>query len=280
VLGTRPDDFGGHAVVLDWDRQFIPWLQGKINRAVAGGLEVPLPPPWPPGAHWALIGPTGEGKSTFAAGILGTRKWVLALDPKGEDETLATTGYHRVFRLPLPKDRLAAVRKGPPKAGTDEWLWDRIDKDLPVGLVAGFEPQTDDEDMALARLMSDSITFARRSRGWTLYVDEFELLSSQRMMGLAAPIERMLITARRAGTSVVTAYQAPAWVSKHATRQASYVTLWPTRDRDMLQSAARSMGRDWRLVAAACDELPEYHCLVIPKKRTSPMIVTSAPKRG
>jgi hypothetical protein len=282
VTGPAPaaEDYGHHACVLNWDHQFIPWLKGKITHADAGGVRVPLPPPWPPGAHWALIGPTGEGKSTFAAGILSTRKWVLALDPKGEDETLSTTGYERVFRMPLPKDRLAPFRDGEPRPGTDDWLWHRVERGLPVGLVAGFESQTDAEDAALARLMADCITFTRRSRGWTLYVDEFELLSSARMMGLAAPIERMLITARRAGTSVVTAYQAPAWVSKHATRQASYLSLWPTRDRDMVQAAARSMGRDWRTVAAAVDELPPFHVLVIPKQRRAPFIVTSAPKRG
>jgi hypothetical protein len=282
VTGPSPaaEDYGHHACVLNWDREFIPWLHGKVTHAVTGGVRVPLPPPWPPGAHWALIGPTGEGKSTFAAGILGTRKWVIALDPKGEDETLSTTGYERVYRMPLPKDRLAAFRDGEPRPGTDDWLWHRVERGLPVGLVAGFESQTDAEDAALARLMSDAITFTRRSRGWTLYVDEFELLSSARMMGLAAPIERMLITARRAGTSVVTAYQAPAWVSKHATRQASYLSLWPTRDRDMVQAAARSMGRDWRAVAAAVDELPPFHVLVIPKQRRAPFIVTSAPKRG
>ena len=50
----------------------------------------------------------------------------------------------------------------------------------------------------------------------TLFVDEFELLSSQRMMRLGTMIERMLITARRDKTSVITTFQAPAWVSKHA----------------------------------------------------------------
>lgn len=269
------EDYGHHAVLLDWDRQFIPWLLGKLRAAAVGGLRIPLPPPWNPGVHWALIGPTGEGKTTFASGILATRKWALALDPKGEDETLETTGYHRVTSLPLPR----GVPWGEPKPGTERWLWDRIEKGLPVGLIAGFEAMTDADDRAMHQLMRDAIIWCRRTRGWTLYVDEFELLSSQRMMGLGSDIERMLITARRAGTSVVTSYQAPAWVSKHATRQAGFVSLWPTRDRDMVKSVASSMGRDWRTVGAAVDELPPYHVLVIPKQRRAPMLVTVAPKR-
>jgi hypothetical protein len=280
AVEPRADDFGGHAVVLDWETQFIPWVRGKLRKATVGGLTMPLPAPWKPGGHWALVGPTGEGKSTFAVGLLEGRKWVLSLDPKGEDETLESSGYQRLRTMPPPRDRFAWVPGRPPAEGSDEWIWDRVDKGLPVGLIAGFEAMTDAEDLALHALMKDTVTWCRRTRGWTLYVDEFELLSSQRMFRLGPDIERMLITARRAGTSVVTSFQAAAWVSKHATRQASFTSLWPTRDRDMIESVAKAMGRDWKKVALAVDELPPFHTLTIPKQIRMPMLVTSAPKRS
>ena len=257
----RADDFGGHAVLLDWNREFLPWAADKLRKATVAGVTMPLPAPWKPGGHWALIGPTGEGKSTHAVGILGLRKWVLSLDPKGEDETLEASGYVRVGSMPPPRDN---------------WAW--IPGRRPADLIAGFEALTDEEDAALHQLMKDAVTWCRRTRGWTLYVDEFELLSSQRMFRLGPDIERMLITARRAGTSVVTSFQAAAWVSKHATRQASFASLWPTRDRDMVEAVARGMGRDWKMVAQAVDELPPFHTLTIPKQIRMPMIVTSAPK--
>ena len=81
-------------ISAEWETQFIPWLRTA----------------WEPGQHVALIGPTGEGKSTFAGGILNQRKWVLALDPKGEDETLSATGYKRLTRWPpssKDRDRIA-----------------------------------------------------------------------------------------------------------------------------------------------------------------------------
>lgn len=66
----------GRAVVgLEWD-DFLAYMRDV----------------WEPGQHIAMIGPTGEGKSTFAVGLLSLRKWVLALDPKGEDETLTESG--------------------------------------------------------------------------------------------------------------------------------------------------------------------------------------------
>jgi len=276
AVEPRADDYGHHAVLLDWDREFIPWVRGKKRSAAVDGMRLPLPPPWKPGQHWALIGPTGMGKSTFGVGITATRKWVVGLDGKGSDSTLATSGYVRVREMPPPRGRPV----GKPEPGTDRWVWDRVEKGLPVGLVAGFEALTDDEDEELRRLLHQAISWCRRTRGWTLYVDEFELLSSQRMMRIGPQIERMLITARDAGTSVVTSFQAPAWVSKHATRQATLATLWPTGDRDMIVNVARSMGRDWRLIAAANDELPSFHSITIPKDIHAPMLITTAPKRS
>ena len=59
-------DDAARVISAEWDL-FLDWFKDN----------------WHPGDHAALIGPTGEGKSTFAVGILGLRKWVLALDPKG-----------------------------------------------------------------------------------------------------------------------------------------------------------------------------------------------------
>jgi hypothetical protein len=254
-----------NVVYLDWDREFLPWLTGKLRRVDRDGERIPLAPAWKPGEHWALVGPTGEGKSTLAVGTLKLRKWVLALDPKGEDETLAASGYVRVTGLPPRKRFPKEVQKD-------------LDEGRPVHLIVGAQARTDQEDLALQELMRDAITYARHSGGWTLYVDEFELLSSQRMFRLGPNIERMLITARRDKTSVITSFQAAAWVSKHATRQATFCCIFPTRDRNMIKAVAESMGRDWRTLADIVDELPPFHVLVIHKNIRAPMVMTKAPK--
>jgi hypothetical protein len=257
-----------HAVWLEWD-DYLLWATGKLQRTTPEwwGRPVKLPPPWAPGMHWALIGPTGEGKTTHSVGVLGQRKYVLALDPKGEDTTLAASGFRRVTGLPpkhkFPKD----IQKD-------------LDDGKAVRLIVGGSARTDEEDAKLQQLMREAITYARHAGHWALYVDEFELLSSQRMYKLGPLIERMLITARKDETSVVTSFQAAAWVSKHATRQATLCTLWPTRDRDMLKAVAQSMGRDWKAVANAVDLLPPFHTLTIPKQIRAPMIMTTAPKVG
>jgi|SRR5579872_3050067 len=263
---------GRNVIALNWD-QVERWLTGKLRAVARPEGRIFLPPPWEPGNHWALVGPTGEGKSTLAVALLKIRKYVLALDPKGEDETLAASGYQRVGDVP------------PRRVGwfwtTPNWPRDiqrRLDSDAPVRLIVGLRARTDSEDVALQKLLRKAIEYCRVSGGWTLYVDEFELLSSQRMFKMGPLIERMLITARRAKTSVLTSFQAAAWVSKHATRQATFAVIFPTRDRAMIKAVAESFGRDWRIIAQIVDELPPFHCLIIHKSIRAPMIITKAPK--
>ncbi len=278
LAAPEPDhgELSQPVVWLDWD-QYLDWLNGHLVAVTtAWGERVRLGPPWQPGEHMALDGPTGEGKTTHAVGILDLRKYVLALDPKGEDETLSQSGYVRVRSIWQDSLRWRLAHRA------DARIWDDIHKRIDTGLdarvIVGGGSSSDAEDVALERLMREAITYSRHSGGWTLYVDEFELLSSQRMFNQGPAIERMLITARRKKTSVVTTFQAPAWISHHATRQARRAVKWPTGDVDMIQRLARAMGRDWREVGAAVDNLPPWHTLTVPRGKFHPMVITSAPE--
>ena len=46
----------------------------------------------------------------------------------------------------------------------------------------------------------------------------------------------------------------------------------------MIKTVAEAMGRPWKELGAAVDELPPFHVLVIPKKIRAPMVLTHAPK--
>lgn len=271
-------------VYLDWEAEFIPWLTGKINVVQRPGGPVRLAKAWAPGMHMALIGKTGEGKTTFAVGILKVRKYVLALDPKGEDETLAASGFRRILRVPQAGDQTfrqeiwnrLTKRSRPSEFPPD--IQKDLDEGNPVRLIVGGGSDTRREDDALRTLLSETLEYVRSAGGWTLYADEYQVLSDMRMFRLGPMIERLLISARRKRTSVVTAYQAPAWVPKAATRQSRIIVVWKTSSRDMIKNIAEAAGRDWRDLSAAMDELPEFHALVIPDDLRAPMMITAAPK--
>src|SRR6266576_962773 len=233
-------------VSLEWSL-FLRWMESN----------------WPPGTHIALIGPTGEGKTTFAVGIMALRKWILALDAKGEDGTLSASGFRRVTKLPLSGRIRNDIAEG-----------------KPARLILGGATDSNDAERRLRALLARGVAMVRHQGGWTLYADEFQIVADLRMFGLGKSIEQGLISARDKGTSIVTSFQAPAWVPKASTRQATIVVMWPTRDISMIKSVAESMGRDWRELLEIVRHLPRFHVVVIPKSIFEPYIITHAPKVG
>lgn len=263
-------------VWLDWE-PYCKWLAGQLTHTrTAWGEKVKLGPPWQPGEHMALDGPTGEGKTTHAVGILEARKYVLALDPKGEDKTLSQSGFVRVGSIWRDGWRYKAAHREDAK--TWEQIHRRIEDGRDAKIIVGTGSRTDEDDIRNQALMGEALRYCRRAGGWTLYVDEFELVSSPRMFGQGPLVERMLISARSAGTSVVTTFQAPAWISQHATRQSRRAVKWPTGDRNMIKKLAEAMGRDWRELGQAVDLLPPFHTITIPRGKRHPMVITSAPE--
>ena len=273
------DDRPAQAIWLDWD-DYLAWLAGKLRRTTtAWGETVRLGPPAAPGEHEVYVGPTGEGKSTHVIGRLGLRKYVLALDAKGEDETLGRSGYVRVSSI--YEDSLKWKMRHRDDARAWDHIWQQVDDGQPARVIVGGPADDDSQFARLKALMLDAVNFCRYTRGWTLYCDEFEVLSSQEMFNLRATINHALITARTRGISVLTCYQAQAWVSKHAVRQCQRATVWRTGDRQLIKNIAEGMGRDWHEVAAAIDQLPQWHTVTIPRGPNSgPMVITHAPKLG
>ena len=225
---------------------------------------------WKVGQHMALIAPTDSGKTTFAVPILKLRKYVLAIDPKGGDSRLALSGFQRISSWPPPKeilDKMAEDAERPPS------------ERRPVRLVVTYPIRNRADRKRLRDLCSKALEGAHDMGGWTVYIDEFQVAADARMMGLAVQIEELLISARDPKRmTIVTAYQAPAWVPKASTRQAQWFVVWKTNDVDVIKSLAEKMGRDWRELLAAVRAIDRHWVLVGGTNTEDSLILAQAPR--
>lgn len=215
---------------------------------------------WQPGEHVALIGPTGEGKTTFAAQLLGLRKYVLACDPKGGDSTLAVLerrGFRRIDRWPPPR----SVRKA-------------IEEGEAARLIVGPRIRSKDDLPKLRTAIAGAVDGAFDDGGWTLYFDELQVAADARMMGLSASIERNLIAARDRGVSVVSSFQQPVRVPRSAYQQATHLIVYRTRDLDTVNRLAELLGRPKAEIRGALRALPKFHVAVFDRDPFGPVIVT------
>ena len=240
-----PRDRGPEVEGKTWD-EFLAWFAKA----------------WRPGQHVALIGVTGMGKSTFALGILQLRRYILALDAKGGDRTLASSGWDRLTEWPIPSR-----------------TWDQIEETGTGRFIVGFRTRSIADRVKLVALLRRCLEDSFELGGFTIYADEFQLLADRKLMNLGALIEEFLIAARDRGSSVVTSYQAPAWVPRAASRQASWIVLWPTRDEGVIKALAAIIGRPWQLVMQVMEEMPPHHVLVVGLDPRAPMVITKAPRR-
>ena len=213
---------------------------------------------WKQGDHVAMVGPTGQGKTTVLVSLLQEcRKFVLAFDPKGGDPTLAKTGFPRLANWPpRSKDYDAMARGEPVKYLVGPKLQRRRDR---PGLIAA-------QERALEGAWDDG--------QWTVAIDELQIASDK--MKQAASIDELLIGARSRGVSVVTLFQRPANVPRAAYEMASHIFLGLTLDVDTINRLAEIVGRPKYEIRGAVNGLAkvDYSWLIVPNNPRRPMVLT------
>jgi hypothetical protein len=218
---------------------------------------------WEPGQHVALVGPTGEGKTTSAVELLRPRRFALALDPKGGDETLKRLGWPRLERWPPPRG-----------------FWSDVEEGTPTRRIVGQVCHRTDDYPRLAQTLRRCLDDVFSAGGFTLYVDELEVLA--RFMKLSATLELFLISARNKGISVVSAYQRPSWVPTSASNQTTWFGTYYTRDTDVVARLGEMVGRSRREMVGMVRGLGslEHSMLLFSRRPRDPVIATRLPYVG
>lgn len=220
---------------------------------------------WKPGQHVSVMAPTGVGKSTFVGGILGLRRYVVVSDPKGGDETIEGFGFRRIPKWPGERAMDKMLEKDE-KDGRDSHY------------IVGPKATRMADWPALRQVTSDLLDGAYDMGGWTLYVDELQIVCDRRMMNLSGKVARWLIAARSGKRSLVTSFQAPSWVPTEALRQPTWVVASHTRDADVVDRTAEVAGRHKAEMRGWMSEIDPWHWLVIPRNPRAPVVVTHPPK--
>lgn len=251
-----------------------PLVPGMLEREVRGmtwpEFQSYMKVKWLPGQHMALIAPTGGGKSNFVCNLLPLRKYVLAMDSKGGDETLAELlkyGFQNIH-WPLKKKwwhRKHQVRKD-------------IEEGKPARLIIGGTMQTQEEWPVIRTEIASALHDAFNERNWTVYVDELQITADRRLMNLGRNIEMLLIAARTRKVSLITSFQRPANVPRSASEMSIWFVVFYTRDRATVERLAEMAGRDYAEMRGFIRGLPEFCVLVFSRNPRDPVIVTKAPK--
>lgn len=233
---------------MAWDR-FKPWFVRN----------------WKQGDHVAVVGPTGFGKSNLIVNLLPMRKHALALDVKGGDRTLSKLEEYGFTRSGWPL---------PPK------VYRKIEEGEPARFIVGKRARTAEEMAPNKRMIGACIHDVFGEGNWTVYIDELQMASSQKMWNLGSGIELNLIAARDRGVSILTSFQAPRWVPRAASDQASWLFIFPTRDELVVDRLAEMAGRPKSEMRGALKGLggkADHMVLLTGTDPYSPMIVTRAP---
>lgn len=227
---------------LDWD-DCMAWFR----------------PRWDPGDHVAIVAPTGQGKTNVVVHIGNGRKFVAAIDPKGGDPTLADSGWARLPDWPPPP---AAYR--------------RMAEGVPHRYRIGPRIRTAADLPRLQAVCAKALEGVFNDGGWTVIVDELQIVADPRMMNLRGDVERLLIAARSQRTSVVSLYQAPRYVPRAAADQARWVWVALTYDVDVVNRLAEVLGRDKAEIRGAINALGSrpYTWLVASRDPRDPLVVT------
>lgn len=220
---------------------------------------------WKPGEHVAVVAPTGAGKTTFVGGILDLRRYVLAADPKGGDNTLAALNFRRLGSWPGEQKMQRILDEDERKGRPSRFI---------VGPVVGRGSDLPKLRDAIAASLDGAFDMG----GWTYYLDELQVAADRRLMNLSGRVDKLLVGARSKGVSVVLSFQQPRWVTSAAMTQPTWIVTSYTRDTDTVNRLAELLGRPKPEIRGALKGLKPYCWVVIGRDPRAPMILTKPDK--
>ena len=214
-----------------------------------------------PGEHWAFIVPTGGGKSTLAARIASTRKFVLAFDVKGGDKTLKKLKWERITKWPPTRAEREDMQDG-----------------KPYRRIVGSTDKSPAGKLKRYALCKQILRDCQTEGGWTLLATDAKILMHPKFGALWDDVEELLLLARDMDVSVMTDMQRVSGQPRETSDQATWLAAGYTRDRDAVNRISEMMGRSAPQIRGAMEALGElpYGFLIVNRDPRKPILLTRA----
>jgi hypothetical protein len=225
------------------DAPRIPWADFLANHFQ-----------WERGEHLALIGPTGQGKTTMMRRLLPRHPFVTIFATKPADRTLEPfmkDGYRRIERWMSTDARILPRRILWPDAS-------RLDS---------MPHQAD--------VLRDAFDRLYRERAWTVAIDETWFVTNK--LKLRSEIETVLTQGRSIDLSMVNATQRPAWIPTAVYDQSTHLFFWRNNDGRAQSRLAEINNVNASLVKDVVGNLERHQTLYV-NTRTGEMCRTRCPR--
>ena len=208
---------------------------------------------WQSGEHVAMIGPTGQGKTTLLRSILPLKQFVTIFATKPRDKSMTALqgeGFQIIDKW-RPIDPLVMPKR---------ILWPDASR---IG-----------SDANQREVFRDAFDRIYREHFWTVALDELWMIVQH--FKLAHEVKTYLLQARALDISLVSATQRPAWVPVEIYDQCTHLFFWRDNDgRNQRRLSEINMGNS-DLIREIIANLEKHQVLYI-NTRTGEMCRTRCP---
>jgi len=208
---------------------------------------------WAMGEHFALIGPTGLGKTTMLLNLLPLHPFVAVFATKPRDDSmdrLLMEGYIRLDR------------------------WRSLDATIYPHRVLWPDATSLDSEDKQKEVFADAFARIYREGGWTVALDELWYIIN--VLGLSRAVRTFLLQARALGISLVCATQRPAYVPLEVYDQSTHLMFWRDNDETNLKRLSGLAGNSASLIRSTVANLDKFQVMYL-NTRTGRMLRTRCP---